>query len=234
MATDTTIPLPDGGTLEASVAAPAGPGAHPAVLVLHEIWGLNDDIRGVCDRFATAGYVALAPDLFSHGNRMVCLTRAMLSGDRALADIESARLALVARDDVDQQRVGVIGFCMGGGFALLFGARGGVRVASVNYGPVPRKRPAESCPVVASYGGRDLVFGSHGKRLEAHLDALGVANDVHTYESAGHSFMSSREMPVWMTRIPSPLRPGPEPVAAADAWARTFAFFGEHLPRVDD
>lgn len=231
-----SVPLPGGGSLRAALALPEGDGPHPAVLVLHEIFGLNDDIRRIAATLADHGYVALAPDLYSNGNRVACLSRliadaAFASQRDLLAHLDACVSHLASLDPVDAGRVGVIGFCMGGGFALAVAARGGVRVASVNYGPVPKDAEAleGSCPVVASFGATDRVFASHAARLESHLASLGIDHDVKLYDGVGHSFMSHDNTPSWMARLPSPLRPGYDGDAAADAWARIHAFFARYL-----
>jgi carboxymethylenebutenolidase len=126
MRQNTSIPLTDGSSLAATVSLPEKPvpaGGWPAVVVLHEGLGLAPDIVAVADRFAAHGWVAVAPDLFSHGTKIACLARAMqelLTGKpgQVTADIDATRAWLAARDDVDGARLGVIGFCMGGGFAL--------------------------------------------------------------------------------------------------------------------
>lgn len=226
----------DAGPLRAYVARPAGKGPHPGVLVLHEMFGLNDDIRRIARRFAEHGYVAMAPDVWSHGNKAVCLSRALVdlargAGGRALDDLVLARNALAARVDVDPSRIAVVGFCMGGGFALLLGTKQGVKAAAVNYGPVPKARDALDgvCPVVASYGTLDSIFTKQGRRLEEYLDALGVPHDVKFYDGVGHSFLNKDNAPGWMLRLPSPMRPGYSEAEAEDAWARMLAFFSEHV-----
>src|ERR1700732_4717560 len=110
-----TVPS-SGASLTAELFMPAGAGPHPGVVVLHESFGLNDDIRRIAARFAEAGYAALAPDLYSHGTRIVCLSRVivdMLSGGvaREIADIHAAREALAARAEADGERIAVAGFC---------------------------------------------------------------------------------------------------------------------------
>jgi carboxymethylenebutenolidase len=232
------VPTSDGLSLRAELFLPAAEGPHPGVLVLHESFGLNDDIRRIAGRFADAGYAALAPDLYSHGTRLVCLSRVMidmLSGGvaREVADIHSAREALAARAEVDSERIAVAGFCQGGGFALIAGARPGFSAAAVNYGVVPSDRSQLDglCPVVASYGGSDHVVGRKmAKRLERHLTALGVPHDVRTYEQAGHSFFSQVDgWQGWLARLPSPMAVGYDEAAAEDGWRRMLAFFEEHV-----
>ena len=234
--TDVVVPLPDGTRLKAAVALPEADGPSAGLLVLHESFGLNRDIRRLAGRLAGMGYVALAPDLFSHGNRLLCLTRVMMdtvtgAGSSVLSDLEAARIYLAGRPEVDRARIGVIGFCQGGGFALAFAARGGLKVASVNYGAVPREAAAleDVCPVVASYGGADRIYGRQAQRLEQHLASLGVAHDVKTYEGAGHSFLSYDNAPAWMRRLPNPLHPGYNQAAAEDAWTRIGDFFAKYL-----
>jgi carboxymethylenebutenolidase len=232
------IPLPDGASLSAELFLPDGEGPHPGVVVLHESFGLNDDIRRIAARFAAAGYAALAPDLYSHGTRIVCLTRVMLdmtSGSvaREIADVDAARTALAARPEVDEQRIAVAGFCQGGGFALVAGTRPGFSAAAVNYGVVPsdRSRLDGVCPVVASYGRRDRIVGSKmAERLERHLSALGVAHDVKTYDEAGHSFFSKVDgWQGWLARVPTPMAVGYDEQAAEDGWRRMLSFFEEHV-----
>ena len=235
---DISFPAADGHPMRAAFAAPAGGGKHPGVIVIHEIFGLNDDIRRIAARFAEAGYAALAPDLYSHGTRIVCLSRVivdMLSGGvaREIADIHAAREALAARVEADGERIAVAGFCQGGGFALIAGTRPGFRAAAVNYGTVPAERSQLDgvCPVVAGYGGRDRLVGRNmAERLERHLSALGVPHDVKTYDGAGHSFFSRVDgWQGWLARVPTPMAVGHDEQAAEDGWRRMLAFFDEHV-----
>jgi len=226
---DVSIPLPSGGALRAAMAVPGGEGVaaadgRPGMLVLHEAYGLNDDMRRIAARFATNGYVTIVPDLYSEGNTALCLSRMLLDAAfrearHTMAVIEAARAWLADRADVDSGRVGVIGFCMGGGFALLFAARGTVGVAGVNYGPVPKRRERLTgvCPVVASYGALDKQLAPSARRLEEHLTALGVPHDVKMYEGAGHSFWSYDNVPSWATKLPDMGKAGYVESAAEDA-----------------
>jgi carboxymethylenebutenolidase len=228
----------DGSMLQAELFSPAGDGPHPGVVVLHESFGLNDDIRRIARRFADAGYAALTPDLYSHGSRIVCLSRVMVdmvrgSVAREIADIRAARDALAARPEVDSERIAVAGFCQGGGFALIAGTQPGFSAAAVNYGDVPAdgSRLDGVCPVIASYGGKDHVVGRKmAARLERHLVALGVPHDVRTYDEAGHSFFSQVDgWQGWLARVPTPMAVGYDEAAARDGWKRMIGFFDEHV-----
>lgn len=226
----------EAGPRRAYVAKPTGPGPHPGVLVLHELFGLNDDMRRIARRFADNGYVAMAPDLFSNRTRLQCLTRVLTfmakgATDEAVAEVQAARDALAARPDVDPERVALAGFCMGGRFALVLGTKGGVQASAVNYGAVPKDRSEMEgvCPVVASYGEADRIFGPQGERLRKHLEALGVPHDYKSYPGVGHSFFSWDNFPGWMAKLPSPMHPGYSEDEAEDGWARMLAFFSEHV-----
>jgi carboxymethylenebutenolidase len=232
------IPLEDGATLRADYFAAPGEPPHPGVVVLHESFGLNDDIRRLAARFADAGYAALAPDLYSHGSRIVCLSRVivdMMRGglEREIADIHAAREALAAREEVDADRVAVAGFCQGGGFALIAATRPGFSAAAVNYGIVPAQRDELDgiCPVVGSYGAKDRWVGrGMAERLERHLSALGVPHEVKTYEEAGHSFFSEVDgWQGWLARVPTGMAVGYQEEAAEDGWRRILDFFAEHV-----
>lgn len=240
MRENTYMPLPDGQSLTAVIARPEQPmpeGGWPAVVVLHEVVGFAPEMLDVADRFAVRGWVAVAPDLYSHGNRIARLARAiheLATGTpgQINADIDATRAWLGARDDVDGHRLGVIGFSMGGELALAYAATApaGPRAVSVNYGRVPNDQQAlrAACPIVGSYGRRDLATRSHGVRLEQHLSALGIDHDVEIHPGAGHSFMTDGHHPI-LKLVLFPLRIGHAQPAADNAWERTFAFFDQHI-----
>ncbi|MFY0408792.1 dienelactone hydrolase family protein [Solicola sp. PLA-1-18] len=235
----TTVPTTgvDGASpeLRAYVSRPAGDGPWPGVVVVHEAFGLDEVTCRQADRLAAAGYLAVAVDLFSAGGARRCLVstfRAMFAGHgRAFSDIEATRAWTAGQDDC-AGGVGVIGFCMGGGFAILAASRG-FDAAAVNYGQLPKDLDAavaDACPVVGSFGGRDPSLKGAAADLEGALTRAGVAHDVKEYPQASHSFMN--DAPVG----PKVLRPlmrvgglGPHPASAADAWRRIEDFFGTHL-----
>jgi carboxymethylenebutenolidase len=220
--------------LRGYLVRPDEPPRWPGVVVIHEAWGLDDNMRRQAERMARAGYLTLAPNLFSDGGpRCVAATmQAMIAGKgNAYADIEAARRWLAGHAD-GTGKVGVIGFCMGGGFALVTAARG-FDAAAPNYGMMPRRADqalAGACPIVASYGHKDLMMRGVARSLDRKLTDLGVAHDVKEYASAGHSFLNET---LGGPRLLRPLlrvaRMGPDPVAAEDAWGRIEAFFAEHL-----
>lgn len=211
----------------------------PGVVMVHEAWGLDATMKRSADHLAAMGYVVIAPDLYSKGPKLGCL-RATFSALRAgrgpaFQDIEACRQWLVARDDT-AGGTGVIGFCMGGAFALLLAAPGaGYDVSSVNYGFLPSHPEdalRDSCPVVASYGGRDKQLAKAAGRLEEIYTRDGTPHDVKVYPSAGHAFLNDAENSPWLLRpMLRVMGAGPEPVAAADAWRRIGEFFALHLPR---
>src|ERR1041385_3405058 len=135
------------GEASGYLSLPASHGNHPAIIVIQEWWGLNDWVKEQADRFAAKGYVALAPDLYrgkvaSDQNTAHELMRGP-PHDRAMADLKNAFTSLATRKDVDPSRIGVIGWCMGGGYALELGlaepklAATGVRSGMLPAGPPP-------------------------------------------------------------------------------------------------
>ena len=159
----------------------------------------------------------------------------MMSGRmaREISDIHAAREALAAREELDSGRIAIAGFCQGGGFALIAGARPGFSAAAVNYGMVPSSRSMLEgmCPVVASYGARDRIVGRKmAERLERHLSELGVPHEIKTYEGVGHSFFSKVDgWQGWLARVPTGMAVGYGEQAAEDGWKRMLAFFERHV-----
>jgi carboxymethylenebutenolidase len=234
---ETTLSAGDGRRVHAFLALPSGVGPHPGVIVLHEIFGLNSDMRRIARRFADSGYAALAPDLFGgRGPKAICIARTMLSirsgRGTAYDDVDAARRYLESLAEVDGTRLGIVGFCMGGGFALLAALQGPFRVAAPFYGEVPKNAKSLEgiCPVVGGYGSRDKIFAAQGERLKRHLEMLQVPHDVVIYPHAGHSYMSQAS-PTLVRRIGAkgPMKAGYDATAAEDSWRRMLAFFGRYL-----
>lgn len=227
-----------GGTpeLRGVLGVPAGPGPWPGVVMVHELFGVDDVMRRQVQRMTAAGYLALMPDLFTAGGARRCLVptfRAIAAGHgRPFVDVEAARTHLAALPECTG-RIGVLGFCLGGGFALLTAPRG-FDVSSANYARLPEdpdRALAGACPIVASYGSRDPALRGAAAQLEGVLTRLGVPHDVREYSTAGHGFLDDADPGPRLLRplLRRVLKFQPDPVAAADAWARIEAFFAAHL-----
>lgn len=237
--TDIVLPTVDGGSpeLRAVLGVPEGRGPWPGVVLVHEAYGVTDVMRRQVERMASAGYVALMPDLFTDGGPRRCLSatfRALKSGEgRAFLDIGTARTILGQRAD-STGKIGVLGFCMGGGFALMTASGHGFNAASSNYGMLPGDLDDDlrgACPIVGSYGGRDRFLSGAAQKLEDALTRLDVPHDVKEYPAAGHSFLNDADSGPAAVRFLTKrvMGAGPEPESARDAWQRIEAFFGEHL-----
>ena len=235
---DITLGTIPGGSqnLKGYTARPSGEGPWPALVVLHEAWGMDDVMRRQCDRLASVGYLAFAPNLFSDGGALRCLIttfKAINSGKgKAFGDLAAARQLLL--DDPDcTGKVGVIGFCMGGAFALVASTHG-FDVASDNYGGLPTVldgRFENACPIIASYGGKDrLLPRDTTAKLEKVLTAAGVEHDVRAYPGAGHQFLNdAKNGPIVLRPLLKVTNAGPDPVAAAEAWERIEAYLAKYL-----
>jgi carboxymethylenebutenolidase len=227
--------LLSGGYLAIPVATKDRPGPWPGVVVVHDAVGLSDDMREQADWLAAAGFVAFVPDLYGGKSMLRCIKGVFgqLSARQgpAFDQIDAARRALADRPSCTGT-VGVIGYCMGGAFALLLAARPGWSAASVNYGVVPddvAEVLSGACPVIGSFGGKDLGLKGAAAKLQRGADAAGIVADVKEYPTAGHSFLNR-------LAVASPLTPllkvggiGYQHGAAADAKQRILAFFDTHL-----
>jgi carboxymethylenebutenolidase len=203
---------------------PEGPRPVPGVVVIHEAYGLNEDIKDVAGRFANQGYAALAVDLFGGRNRAICMARfmsGMLGGSVnrfGISDLKAALTHLAGMPEVDPDRVGAIGFCMGGAFAIAWACTDQrLKAIAPFYGANPRPLEAvkRSCPVVGSYPEKDFSAGA-GRALDQALDGYGIEHDIKVYPGAGHSFFNH-------------LGRAYNQAAAEDSWQRVLSFFEEHL-----
>ena len=224
-ASTVSVPRADGkGTMESFFVQPAGAGPFPGLVVIHEAFGLNDNIREIASRFAEQDYAALAVDLFSNRNRVVCMLQAFHGmlikplQNPVLADLSSSLAFLQEQAGVDANRIGAVGFCMGGGYALQLAVTDkGLKAASAFYGAAPRPLEAfaESCPIVGSYPERDFTVAG-ARELDAVLTQHNIPHDIKFYGNTRHSFFNRP-------------RTSFEVEASKDAWQRMLAFFREHL-----
>jgi len=225
----TMVSFPSGSeTVSGYLAVPEGGGKKPAIVVIHEWWGLNDWTKGKADGFAKQGYVALAPDLYrgkvaDDGDTAHQLMRGM-PNDRALRDMKAAVASLRSRPDVDGAKIGVVGWCMGGGLALDIAVNEPTLVGAViYYGHLmtdPATIAALKVPLLGNFGGKDQ--GIPVKDVEAfaaEAKKAGKSVDFKIYPEAGHAFASSKDPKVYRA------------ADAKDADARTDAFFARVLSR---
>lgn len=223
----TEVQFQSNGTTANGYLATPSSGGGPGVVVIQEWWGLNDQIRGVADRFAEKGYVALAPDLWrgkvaSEPDEAGKLFMA-LNVDQAAKDLRGAVQHLGQHAAVGQRPVGVIGFCMGGQLALYAGTVAPEIAAVVDcYGVHPNVQPDFSklkAPVLGLFGGQDGFVSAEAREgLDRQLSAAGIQHEFHTYPDADHAFLNETNEHYDAAR-------------AQDAWGKIDGFLGRHLKR---
>ncbi len=226
------------GDMPLYVGVPDGEGPWPGVVVVSDALGMTTDLCNQVDWLAGEGYLAAAPNLYYWGGRGRCLfttMRQFLSGEgQVYDDLEAVRRWLLEHD-MCSSKVGVIGFCLGGGFALLLAGMGGYDAASANYGGLTKKSLAtlaNACPVVGSYGALDKALSKEPRRIADTLSANSIPYDVKVYANAGHGFLSDHvdeEVPAWAMIMGKLSTNEYHEPSATDARGRIVAFFNEHL-----
>src|SRR5258707_10424091 len=216
-----TVSFPGAGIqLPGFMARPEGSGPFPGVVVIHEAYGLKDNIRCGTRRFAEQGYAALAVDLFAGRNQVVCMAR--LIGGMVLSSLNNEGIRnlkasldyFIAQPEVDPTRVGAIGFCMGGAYAIAWACTDSrLKAIAPFYGMNPRPFEAVKrlCPVVGSYPEQDFSANA-GRKLDIELDTYNIPHDIKIYPGAHHSFFNET-------------RGSYNAEASQDSWQRVLAFF---------
>lgn len=208
------------------VLPPGKAAKRPALIVIHEWWGQNDWVKAEARRLAAQGYVALSVDLYrgAVGNDPDTAHQLMrgMPEDRALRDLAAAFTYLAARKDVDPARIGAIGWCMGGGYALSLAQREPrLAAAVIYYGRLATDEAAIKAikaPLLGNFGADDKGIPAQSvTEFAERAKAAGVSADFKIFPAAGHGFASSKDPKVY------------KPEAAREADARTAAFFAAHL-----
>ena len=213
-------------TVSGYLALPVGGGKHPAIIVIHEWWGLNDWVKEQAQKYAAAGYIALAVDLYrgqvgTTPDEAHILIRG-LPDDRGLRDLEAAFAYLASRPDVHANKIGSIGWCMGGGWSIkLVEDQPKLAAFVVNYGSLPTD-PAIiaklKAPMLGNFGAEDKGIPPESVHaFEAAMKAAGRNADIKIYDGAGHAFENPNN------------KDGYRPEATVDSEKRISAFFQKYL-----
>jgi carboxymethylenebutenolidase len=231
--TDVSIITPH-HTLNAYLSLPQGAGRRPGVVIIHDVFGMSADLRRNADWLAASGYLAVAPDLFSWAGRVQCLRATFRDiaarKGRSVDDIDAVKSWLQRREDCTG-KIGIIGFCMGGAYALFMAPEHDFAVSSVNYGNVPKDAKtmlSGACPIVGSFGARDRTLRGAAALLDEALTAQGIAHDIKEYADAGHSFLNNHDG--LLSKVAGHLIGGGyHAPTEADARQRILAFFARYL-----
>jgi len=215
-------------TVQGVLYTPPGNGPFPAVIVIHEWWGLNDWVKEQASKLSDQGYVALAIDLY-RGKVAATSDEAheIMRGvpeDRAKRDLKAAFDYLASQPNVKKDRIGAIGWCMGGGYSLDVALQEPTLAADViNYGHLatdPEALKKINAPILGLFGAQDRgITPDDVHKFDQAMKQLGKTIDVKIYDDAGHAFENPNN------------KSGYRPEDTADAWKRTVDFFATNLKK---
>lgn len=223
--TNTDIAAADGTPIRAYLAKPSTPGPHPAVIMIHEFYGLRPDMLGKADALAAEGYVVIAPNVYRSGTTswIPAAVYKMLSADTAQidGDVQATFDWLASQEDVRAERIAIMGFCFGGGTSLRYSlSNNKLAATAIFYGqPItdPAKLKAISGPVLGIFGAADVSIPQASvEALRQGLQEAGVKNEITLYEGQPHAFVSSMEV----------IKQGGAP---QQAWKQLLAFLKTNL-----
>lgn len=216
-------------TASGLLVTPVGKGPHPAMIVIHEWWGLDEWVKDQARQLGKEGFVALAVDLYrgkvTSNPEEAHQLMSGLPADRAMRDLKAAFAYLQGRPDVKKDRTGAIGWCMGGRYSLALATEEPALGAAVAYYGAPPTDPAAitriKAPVLGNFGGDDKgPSPEQVKAFEAAMKKAGKSVDVKIYPGAPHAFANPNNP--WK---------GYRAEAAEDAWARSVTFLKAHLKK---
>jgi carboxymethylenebutenolidase len=223
----------DNSAMRCYISLPQVAGAAPGIIVIQHAGGVDDFVRGMCDRLAEAGFPAVAPDLYHREEPNTSddpMTRmGRLRDSSVVADVNAAVDHARSLLEIDGERLGITGFCMGGRVTYLMAANcdsfragvvfwGGNIMVPWGDGPSPFDLTAQiDCPILGLFGEDDPNPNpADVAKIDAEMTRLGKGHEFHSYAGAGHAFINES-------------RPSYRPEAAADAWSRALAWFSHHL-----
>ena len=215
-------------TVQGIVYTPAGKGPFPGLIVIHEWWGLNDWVKEQASKLSDQGYIVLAIDLY-RGKVATTPDEAhqIMRGvpeDRAKRDLHAAFEFLVSQSNAKKDRIGAIGWCMGGGYSLDVALQEPTLAADViNYGHLATDAEALkkiNAPILGLFGAQDKGIPPEDvRKFGETLDHMGKKIEIKIYDDAGHAFENPNN------------KDGYRPADAADAWQRTVAFLAANLKK---
>ena len=228
-----------GEEVTAYLARPSSPGPHPGMIVIQEWWGVDAHIKDVTERVAREGYAALAPDLYTYAGHVVtkdadeaAKLAEDLRYDTAMRYLKGGVDYLKSSKYAHPDRIGAVGFCLGGSYALLMACGDtGIGAAAAFYGQIVNDEPSEnspvnpiemvpqmSCPLLFVHAGLDeWITVEHANRLREAMKVAGKEGEVKSYANAHHAFFNDTQPDIYSESD------------ARDAWDRTRKFFRKHL-----